>query len=202
MRAAVFRVPVLCALSSTLLPLPSTPKPLVPCCQRRNPHPPHPVPLRAQSPPPPPPPTLFRVSPSYVTRVHCRLKHPNIVPLLGLVVEHSSGAPKCLATELVRGTTLLQHAEQRRRDKGGLDLGEIVDVAVDVLEALDYMQSLTPEVVVMRCVSLLPALALPSPSAPALLPCLPPRAPLVPCACVFLCSCTGWHAIVDDAELS
>ena len=67
-------------------------------------------------------------------------------------MDPGSDTPKWIVMECAQGGTLEQYVAQKCSVGKGLDLGDIVDVAVDVLEGLAHLHSLEPDRVVMRCV--------------------------------------------------
>ncbi len=63
-----------------------------------------------------------------------------------------SGAPRWIVLEYAADGTLEQHVGRVCKAQGGLGLGDIVDVGVDILEGLAHLHALQPEGVVVRWV--------------------------------------------------
>jgi serine/threonine protein kinase len=78
------------------------------------------------------------------------MKHVNILPFHGLVLEPVSCLPKWLVTSYATGKTLKHQLARRRRAAGGITLLELVDIMVDVMEGLAYLHCRQPEPIILR----------------------------------------------------
>jgi serine/threonine protein kinase len=77
----------------------------------------------------------------------------NVVAFHGIVL--SAGIPKYIVTSFATGGSLKNKLQDWRTSQGGITLGQLVDIAVDVLEGLAYLHSLEPEPMILRWVPLL-----------------------------------------------
>jgi serine/threonine protein kinase len=78
------------------------------------------------------------------------MKHVNILPFHGLVLEPASRLPKWLVTSYATGKTLAHQLARRREAAGGITLLELVDVMADVLGGLAYLHCRQPEPIILR----------------------------------------------------
>jgi serine/threonine protein kinase len=78
------------------------------------------------------------------------VRHVNVLPFYGLVLDAGSREPKWLVTAYATGRTLAHHLAQRRETQGGIDPLELVDIMMDILEGLAYLHCLRPEPIIMR----------------------------------------------------
>ena len=78
------------------------------------------------------------------------LKHVNILPFHGLVLEPTSRTPKWLVTSYATGRTLAHQLVRRREAAGGITLLELVDIMADILDGLAYLHCRKPEPIILR----------------------------------------------------
>ncbi len=96
---------------------------------------------------PPFPPVCFVPCPPSIL---ANLKHVNILPFHGLVLEPTSRTPKWLVTSYATGRTLAHQLMRRREAAGGITLLELVDVMADILDGLAYLHCRKPEPIILR----------------------------------------------------
>jgi serine/threonine protein kinase len=74
------------------------------------------------------------------------LSHPNVLQLIGIVMDPATNSVRWMLTELANGGSLQHWLAKQRASSGGIPLHTLYLLMVYVMRGLAYLHALTPQV--------------------------------------------------------